>query len=184
MSTTHFHRSTRSAPEQPTNTADFRGSEPVHNYQNVSAMALDATALADLIGVGGECVYTWVTRTGDPMGVVLAYLYRDGKFWTTGLTSRARIKALASRSESAIVLNHAGRSATFKGRSVLHRPGDPDWDAVKSWFFAAFAGTDQRPDDPVAQQAERALNTSDRVIVETIAEPIVSFDFNRYRGLA
>ena len=75
----------------------------------------------------------------------------------TSLTSRARIKALASRSQSTIVLNDAGRSATFKGRSVLHRPGDPDWDAVKGWFYAALVGTDQRPDDPVAQQAERIL---------------------------
>jgi hypothetical protein len=144
-------------------------------------MALDPTQLGDLIGAGGECVFTWVTRTGDPMGVVVSYLYRDGKFWTTSLTSRARIKALASRSQSTIVFNDAGRSATFKGRSVLHRPGDPDWDAVKSWFYAALVGTDRRPDDPVAQQAERSLDTPDRVIVETIANLIVSFDFNKLR---
>jgi hypothetical protein len=161
--------------------AAFQGSESVSDYEDLSGMALDATQLADLIGAGGECVFTWVTRTGDPMGVVVSYLYRDGKFWTTSLTSRARIKALASRSQSTIVLNNSGRSATFKGRSVLHRPGDPDWDAVKSWFYAALVGTDLRPDDPVAQQAERTLNTPDRVIVETIADLIVSFDFNKLR---
>ena len=161
--------------------ADVRGSESVSDYADLSSMALDPTQLADLIGAGGECVFTWVTRTGDPMGVVVSYLYRDGKFWTTSLTSRARIKALASRSQSTIVLNGAGRSATFKGRSVLHRPGDPDWDVVKSWFYAALVGTDQRPDDPVAQQAERSLDTPDRVIVETIANLIVSFDFNKLR---
>jgi hypothetical protein len=163
------------------NSADFRGSESVSDYEDLSGMALDPTQLVGLIGTGGECVFTWVTRTGDPMGVVVSYLYRDGKFWTTSLTSRARIKALASRSQSTIVLNDAGRSATFKGRSVLHRHGDPDWDAVKSWFYAALVGTDQRPDDPVAEQAERSLDTPDRVIVETIANPIVSFDFNKLR---
>jgi len=162
--------------------ADVRGSESVRDYADLSSMALDPTQLADLIGASGECVFTWVTRTGDPMGVVVSYLYRDGKFWTTSLTSRARIKALASRSQSTIVLNDAGRSATFKGRSVLHRPGDPDWDVVKSWFYAALVGTDQRPDDPVAQQAERSLDTPDRVIVETIANLIVSFDFNKLRA--
>jgi hypothetical protein len=154
--------------------ADFQGSESVSDYEDLSGMALDPGQLADLIGTTGECVFTWVTRTGDPMGVVVTYLHRDGKFWTTGLTRRARIKALASRSQSAIVLNNSGRSATFKGRSVLHRPGDLDWDAVKSWFYPAFIGSDQRPDDPVAQQAERSLNTPDRVIVETIADLIVS----------
>lgn len=163
-------------------TADLQGSESGSNYEDLSGMALDDTQLAALIGAGGECVFTWVTRTGDPMGVVVTYLYRDGKFWTTGLTRRARIKALASRSQSTIVLNRAGRSATFKGRSVLHRPGDRDWDAVKSWFYPAFVGTDQRPDDPVAQQAERSLNTPDRVIVETIADLVVSFDFNKLRS--
>lgn len=113
------------------------------------------------------------------MGVVVSYLYRDGKFWTTSLTSRAGIKVLGLRSRSTIVLNDAGRSANFKGRSVLHRPGDPDWDAVKGWFYAALVGTDQRPDDPVAQKAERSLDTPDRVIVETIANPIVRFHFNK-----
>lgn len=64
---------------------------------------------------------------------------------------------------------------------MLHRPGDPDWDAVKSWFYAALVGTDQRPGDPVARQAEHSLDTPDRVIVETIANLILSFDFNKLR---
>jgi hypothetical protein len=42
-------------------------------------------------------------------------------------------------------------------------------------------GTDQRPGDPVARQAERSLDTPDRVIVETIAKLILSFDINKLR---
>jgi hypothetical protein len=48
-----------------------------------STMALDADQLAELIGGRGECVLNWTTRQGHPVGVVIAYLYRDGHFWLT-----------------------------------------------------------------------------------------------------
>jgi hypothetical protein len=117
------------------------------------------------------------------MGVVVAYSYRDGTFWTTSVATRARVRALRARPQSAIVLNKAGHSATFRGRSMLHRPGDHDWDRIKSWFFPAQAGTDQRPDDPVAQQMERHLDTPHQVIIETPAALVVSFDFTKLTAL-
>jgi hypothetical protein len=60
--------------EATMDSADVQASESVSDYEDLSGMALDDAQLADLIGAGGECVFTWVTRTGDPMGVVVSYL--------------------------------------------------------------------------------------------------------------
>ena len=48
-----------------------------------STLGLDTDQLADLVGERGECVITWSTREGHPVGVVVAYVFRDGRFWTT-----------------------------------------------------------------------------------------------------
>jgi ketosteroid isomerase-like protein len=157
-------------------------SEPRSDYEDLGDMSLDPAQLADLIHTGGECVFGWTTRTGDPMGVVVTYLHRGGKFWTTSVATRARVRALWARPQSTIVLNTAGHSATFKGGSVLHRPGDHDWAAIKGWFFPAHAGTDRQPDDPLALQVERSLDTPHQVIVQTSADLVVSFDFTKLSG--
>ena len=151
-------------------------------YADLRAMRLSAADLAELVGRGGECVFAWTTKAADPMAVMVSYVYRDDKFWTTSVATRARIQALAARPQSAIVLNNGGHSATFKGLPTLHRHGDQDWGDIASWFLPALAGTDCRPNHPIAQQFERSLNTAHQVIVETTAELVVSFDFNKLAG--
>ena len=150
------------------------------DYEDLSDFCLSHTELAGLVGTSGECVFNWTTASGYPMGVVVRYLHRDGKFFTTSVARRARIRALRSRPQTAIVLNHGGRSATFKGVSVLYRPGEPGWEAIKSWFFPALAGTDEHPDDPAARRIERYLDNPNQVIVETTADLVLSFDFTRF----
>ncbi|WP_433207147.1 hypothetical protein ACQP1G_21390 [Nocardia sp. CA-107356] len=152
------------------------------DYDNLDDMRLDTAQSRELVGKSGECVFNWTTRDGYPMGVVVRYLYRDGAFWTTSVESRTRIRALRTRTRTAVVINRDGRSATFKGRSRLHRPGDPDWAAITGWFFPAFAGTDRHPNDPTARAVEHSLDTPHQVIVETPATLVVSFDFAKLTG--
>jgi hypothetical protein len=154
------------------------------DYDNLDDMGLDPPQLELLIAAGGECVFNWTTRDGYPMGVVVRYVYRAGAFWTTSVDTRTRLKALQVRAQSTVVLNRDGHSATFKGDSVLHRPGDPDWDTIKAWFFPAFAGTDRKPHDAAALLVERSLETPHQVIVETPAQLVVSFDFTKLAARA
>jgi ketosteroid isomerase-like protein len=149
------------------------------DFDILQDMSLDAEQLAQLIGRSGECVFNWTTRDGYPMGVVVRYLYRDGAFWTTSVEHRTRLKALAKRPQTAIVLNRDGHSATLKGESTLHRPGDPDFELIKGWFFPTLAGTDHHPDDPTAQAIEDSLDTPHQVIVQTRARTVVNCDFTR-----
>ena len=53
------------------------------DYEDLTSMRLDEPELAKLLAGGGECIFNWTNRDGYPVGVVVAYLYRDGKFFTT-----------------------------------------------------------------------------------------------------
>lgn len=146
----------------------------------LSGMELDAGQLADLVGEGGECVLAWTTRDGAPVGVVMAYVYRHGSFWTTCHERRARVAALRARPQSAIVLNRSGRSATFRGESIVHAAGEEGWERARTWFFPALAGTEREPDSPAARRALEFMDSPGQVVIETRAAPVVSFDFARF----
>jgi nitroimidazol reductase NimA-like FMN-containing flavoprotein (pyridoxamine 5'-phosphate oxidase superfamily) len=93
------------------------------DIEDMKAMALDAKQVDELVGKGGTCVLMWSTADGHPVGVTMAYVYRDGVFWTTP-GWRKRAKALKTRPKSSIVVIKDGSSVTFKGRTIIHGPGD------------------------------------------------------------
>jgi nitroimidazol reductase NimA-like FMN-containing flavoprotein (pyridoxamine 5'-phosphate oxidase superfamily) len=85
-------------------------------------MALDPSELEALVGDGGECVFSWSTSQGYPVGVVMAYVYRHGSFWTNCAARRKRVAALRARPQAAVVVNRDGKMASYKGDSVIHSP--------------------------------------------------------------
>ena len=145
-----------------------------------AAMALDAGQLGALVGERGECVFTWTTRDGYPVGVVVAYVYRDGTFWTTCAGHKKRRRALRDRPHAAVVINKDGRTATFKGDCVIHGRDDHDWDQLTGWFYPALAGV--RPDsgDAFARGLLRFLDAPHQAIIETPASLVVSFDSGKF----
>lgn len=110
------------------------------------------------------------------MGVVVAYVYRDGSFWTTCAERRKRVLALRTRPQSGIVVNRNGKTVSSNGNSVVHGRRDADWSAVKSWFYSALSGTERDPDDVGSRNFEKFLDSPHRVIIETDPELIVGFD--------
>jgi hypothetical protein len=152
----------------------------ITDYEDFSKMALEPGQLDELIGDSGQCVFNWSTRDGFPVGVVMAYVYRHGRFWTNCARHRKRVTALRARPQSGIVVTTGERMASFKGQSVIHAPEDVDWDALKSWFYAALAGTESEPHNPATRSFERFLDGSNQVIIETVPTLVVSFDFGRF----
>lgn len=155
-------------------------SEEQVDYEDLTGMQLTEEELAQLVSGGGECIFNWTTRDGYPVGVVVAYVYRDGKFWTTCAERRKRVPALRARPQSAIVINTGGRTATFKGDSIVHAPGDEGFDELKTWFYAALARTDQPDADEYRHSFAKFLDSPHRVIVETDARLVVAFDTARF----
>jgi hypothetical protein len=157
--------------------------EPITDYEDLTDMRLDAAEVAELIGVRGECVFNWTTKDGFPVGVVVAYVFRDGRFWTTCAERRKRVPALRARPQSAIVVNRAGKTASYKGNSIVHTSADADWAEVKTWFYAALSGTANDPDNLGARNFEKFLDSPHRVIIETEANLVVGFDTMKFGAL-
>ena len=150
------------------------------DYEDLTSMRLDDDALRALVEPGGECVFSWTTTDGYPVGVVVAYLYRHGKFWTTCAARRKRVPALRRRPQSALVINRSGKTASYKGDSIVHVPGDAGFDELKTWFYAALSGVEIAPDDPYRRSFAKFLDSPHRVIIETDARLVVAFDTAKF----
>jgi hypothetical protein len=145
-----------------------------------AAMALDAAQLTALVSDRGECVFAWTTTGGYPMAVVVAYVYRNGVFWTNCTGRKKRVAALRARPGSAVVISKYGQTATFKGNSVVHSRDDHDWEQLTQWFYPALAESAPDPEDPFARGLLRFLNAPHQAIIETPARLVVSFDFPKF----
>jgi hypothetical protein len=150
------------------------------DYEDLTGMQLDDAELAALVEPGGECVFNWTNSQGYPVGVVVAYVWRDGRFWTTCAARRKRVPALRARPQSGIVVNRGGKTASFRGDSIVHTPDDDDFAELKGWFYRALSRVDDNPDDPYRQSFLKFLDSPHRVIVETEANLVVAFDTMKF----
>ena len=150
------------------------------DYEDLTSMRLDDEALNALVGPGGECIFNWTTVDGYPVGVVVAYVYRDGKFWTTCAARRKRVPALRKRPQSAIVINRNGKTASYKGDSIVHAPGDEGFEALKGWFYPTLSGGQTHRDDEYRRTFAKFLDSPHRVIIETDARLVVAFDTMKF----
>ena len=150
------------------------------DYEDLTTMRLDDEALQSLVGGGGECIFNWTTTDGFPVGVVVAYVYRDGKFWTTCADRRKRVPALRKRPQSGIVINRNGKTASYKGDSIVHANGEPGFDELKTWFYATLSGVAAAPEDAYRRAFAKFLDSPHRVIIETDARLVVAFDTMKF----
>ena len=115
-------------------------SERVHDYEQVSVYGLDEAAREELLRTHAECTFNWSTADGWPVGVIMSYLWQDGRFWLTAGAHRHRIEAVRRDPRVSIVVTStgtklgAGKSITAKGRCVVHEDAE-----TKRWFYPAFA---------------------------------------------
>jgi len=154
--------------------------QPLTDYEDLAGMQLDEAELAELVSAGGECIFNWTTVEGFPVGVVVAYVFRDGKFWTTCAARRKRVPALRKRPQSGIVVNRGGKTASYKGNSIIHAAEDADFVEVKSWFYKALSGTERDPTNTYSRNFEKFLDSPHRVIIETEARLVVGFDTAKF----
>ena len=114
--------------------------EAVDDYEQVSIYPLDDDDREALLKTHAECSFVWSTRDGHPLGVIMSYLWHDGRFWLTAGAHRHRISAVRRDPRVSVVITSTGtkigggKSITAKGRCVVHE--DPE---TKEWFYPAFA---------------------------------------------
>jgi hypothetical protein len=147
------------------------------DYEDVSKFALSSEREATLLSTQTECTFMWTTSAGEPVGVIMNYLWHDGRFWLTATRRRKRIAAITARPAVSVAVSSRGtnigisQAVTYVGRAVLH-----DTSETKSWFYPALAAQ-VRPGRPDQQAAfvER-LDTPGRVVIEVVPSRRIGFD--------
>jgi hypothetical protein len=150
------------------------------DYEDVTKYGLDDSAETELLTAQAECTFIWSNSEGHPVGVVMNYVFAEGRFWLTASGQRARITAVRRDPRVSIAISSLGssiktrKSLTYKGSCVVHED-----DGTKAWFYAALAAA-VRPGDPDAQAAfVRHLDSPRRVVLEVVPEGRIGFDSTR-----
>jgi general stress protein 26 len=152
-------------------------SEQIHNYEQVSVYGLDESAREELLRTAGECVFNWSTKEGWPIGVIMSFLWREGKFWLTAGAHRHRIEAIRRDPRVSVVVTSTGtklgpsKTITVKGRVRVREDAE-----TKAWFYPALATMIQRDDPIAAKRFAEFLDSPLRVILEVTPEKWITYD--------
>ena len=147
------------------------------NYEDLTSCNLDDDMEAKLLATQKECVFQWTTKAGEPFGVVMSFLEKDGTFWLTAAEKRARIYAIKRDPRVAIAITsvgsglRGGMTASYKGIATIHKSQE-----VKDWFYPEFCAK-IRPDSEGARSSfQEHLDSPDRVIIEVPTHYKLTFD--------
>ena len=70
------------------------------SYEDVSMFTLSGDREQTLLDKQTECTFMWTTRVGDPVGVIMNFVFHDGAFWLTCTRRRKRVAAIEARPAS------------------------------------------------------------------------------------
>ena len=151
--------------------------EYTDSYEDVSTFRLGEEREQALLDAQTECCFMWTTKNGDPVGVIMNYVVRDGKFWVTCTRRRKRVAAVEARPRVALAITSRGtdigvsQAVSYKGDAIVH--DDPE---TKDWFYPALAAR-VRPESADRQAAFAAhLSTEGRVVIEIVPTTRIGFD--------
>jgi hypothetical protein len=151
--------------------------ETVRHWEDVRGYTLDSQDEAQLLTLQTECTFIWSNQQGHPVGVIMNFIFRSGRFWLTASDLRKRISAVRRDPRVSLAISSKGsgitarRSLTYKGHCTVHSD-----DETKAWFYPEFA-TAMRPDDSARAEAFRTqLDSLQRVVLEVKPETRIGFD--------
>ncbi len=133
----------------------------------------------ELLTKARECTFNWSTKDGWPVGVIHAFVWRNGSGWITCGSHRHRVAAIRRDPRCSVVVSGVAApggpngAITFKGRAVIHEDEE-----TKQWFYPALARGpytgmegDLTPEQEAQAKAfEERLNSPLRVIIESTRE--------------
>ena len=147
------------------------------DYEDVSIFTLSDERERELLDRQTECCFMWTTTAGDPVGVIMNFVTRDGRFWLTCTRRRKRVAAIEARPRVAVAITSRGtgigtsQAVTYKGTATVH-----DDEATKEWFYPALAAR-VRPGSEDQQRAfVEHLDSPGRVVVEIEPDTRIGFD--------
>jgi len=147
------------------------------DYEDLTACGLDDALEADLLAAARECTFQWTNKAGEPFGVIMSFLEKDGSFWLTAAERRARISAIRRDPRVAITVTsvgtgmRGGMTASYKGSATVHKSQE-----VKDWFYPEFCAKIRAGDDAARIAFQEHLDSPDRVIIEVVPNYKLTFD--------
>jgi general stress protein 26 len=152
-------------------------SEHPENYEDVTVYGLDDDVEAAMLDAQNECTFIWSNKEGWPVGVIMSYIFRDGKFWLTASSQRARIAAVRRDPRVCIVVTSTGskmtrnRTVTYKGMCTVR-----DDQATKDWFYPDLSRALQGDDAERMAAFAKFLDSPRRVILEVEPTQRIGYD--------
>jgi hypothetical protein len=147
------------------------------NYDDVSQYGLDPDVLEDILRKQIECTFIWGPRTGWAVGVLMTYVWKDGRFWVSATSQRKRIAAIRRDPRVSVVVSSHGtdlgpaKGITAKGRAILH--DDPE---TRAWFYPACAARNIPTPGKLQDAFARMMDTERRLVIEVVPEQWITFD--------
>jgi len=159
-----------------TTQTDHDGADP-ENYEDVTVYGLDDDMEQQLLLAHNECTFIWSNKEGWPVGVIMSYVWRNGSFWLTASSQRARISAVRRDPRVCVVVTSTGsplprnKAITWKGTCTVH-----DSREIKEWFYPELAQALQG-DDVVRRDAfAQFLDSPRRVVLEVSPTQRIGYD--------
>jgi len=152
--------------------------QPLRDLDDVSSFKLSVAGRERLFALTSECVVCWTNSSGWPVGMPHSFVWSDGKFWVHTTTKRQRVKALAARPDSCVVVTSkgtemSGAMVTAKTRATVHH-GDRD---LVRWLLPLFFDrTGLGPDPESRAQLMELFDTPARVVIEF--DPVEFFTYS------
>jgi general stress protein 26 len=147
------------------------------NYEDVTVYGLDDADEEELLLAHNECTFIWSNKEGWPVGVIMSYVWADGKFWLTASSQRARISAVRRDPRVCIVVTSTGsklprnKTVTWKGTCTVH-----DSREVKDWFYPALAKALYGDDSARCETFVAFLDSPRRIVLEVDPTQRIGYD--------
>jgi general stress protein 26 len=150
---------------------------PIENYEEVQVYPLDPDVQEQLFELQNECTFIWGTKDHWAVGVIMNFVWREGRFWLTATSQRKRIAAVRRDNRVSLVITSTGtdlgpaKTVTLKGRCLLH-----DDQETKDWFYPALAAAVIPQSEQVQKAFAMTLDSPRRLIFEVVPEKYITFD--------
>jgi general stress protein 26 len=138
------------------------------NLEKLKGTHLEKDAQEELLTTQTECSFVFLNKEGWPTGVVMSFIWLDGRFWLTAVEGRAHVKGADADERVTVIVSSAGsglpgrRMVASRGRVTVHR----DRETI-DWFLHEFT---HRIQPEGADEWRKLLDSPNRVVFEVTPE--------------
>ena len=147
------------------------------SYDDVTQYPLDDDLREEILRKQIECTFIWGPKNHWAVGVLMTYIWKDGRFWVSATSQRARIAAIKRDPRVSITVSSHGtdigpaKGITAKGRAIIHTDRE-----TLDWYLPACAAINIPTPGKLQDAFAQMMDTEKRVVIEVVPEKWITFD--------